>query len=54
VTIAGTTTAILRLSPALAAAIDAWAESAKVSRSEAMRRLVERGLAYKAKPKAAK
>jgi hypothetical protein len=33
-----------RLSGALVAAIDGWAATAKVTRSEAMRRLIEAGL----------
>ena len=40
-----------RLEPATMAALDAWADSHEVSRSEAIRRLVEMGLTVKAKPK---
>ena len=37
--------------PALTAAVEAWAETNKTSRSDAFRRLVELGLTVKAKPR---
>jgi hypothetical protein len=48
-TVGATETLIAKVPPSLVAAIDAWAASAKVTRSEAMRRLIEAGL--KRRPK---
>jgi hypothetical protein len=42
-----TVTVIMRLPAILAAAIDAWAGKAGITRSEAMRQLVEHGLRSK-------
>jgi hypothetical protein len=43
-TIGATVTVIMRLPAALSGAIDAWAAKSNVTRSEAMRRLIEAGL----------
>jgi len=40
-----------KVPPVLVAAIDKWAAAAKVTRSEAMRRLIEAGLTRRQRPK---
>ncbi|WP_371135718.1 ribbon-helix-helix protein, CopG family [Reyranella sp.] len=51
VTVGGTAFIGLRLPPALTGRIDAWAKAESISRSEAVRKLIERGLKRGAKPK---
>lgn len=43
-TVGATATVIMKVPPQLVEAIDAWAAAAKVTRSEAMRQLIEHGL----------
>lgn len=47
ITIDATVTAIVRISKAMSEAVDNWAAASNVSRSEAIRRLVELGLKVK-------